>query len=75
VRTHQHLSGATPAEAWDGIDPHLTRFKHEYWFEAWAGCLYLRRTGLGSGINTADLFVLLLMSRMSSRYAKHFLKT
>ena len=25
--------------------------------------------------NTADLFILLPMSRMSSRYAKHFLKT
>lgn len=45
VRTHQNLGGATPAEAWAGIDPHLTRFKHEYWFEAWDGLLsgyYLR---------------------------------
>jgi putative transposase len=46
VRTHQHLGGATPAEAWAGIDPRLTRFKQEYWFEAWDGLLagyYLRR--------------------------------
>ena len=46
VRTHQHLGGATPAEAWAGVDPHITRFKKEYWFEAWDGLLrgyYLRR--------------------------------
>ena len=46
VRTHQNLGGATPAEAWAGIDPHMTRFKHEYWFEAWDGLLsgyYLQR--------------------------------
>lgn len=46
VRPHQNLGGATPAEAWAGIDPHLTRFNHEYWFEAWDGLLagyYLRR--------------------------------
>lgn len=46
VRPHQNLDGATPAEAWDGIDPHSTGFKQEYWFEAWEGLLqgyYLRR--------------------------------
>jgi len=46
VRPHQHLGGATPAKAWDGINPHVTRFKQEYWFEAWDGLLqgyYLRR--------------------------------
>lgn len=46
VRTHQHLGGATPAEAWDGVDPYVTRFKQEYWFAAWDGLLagyYLRR--------------------------------
>lgn len=46
VRPHQNLGSATPAEAWDSIDPHLTRFKHEYWFEAWDGLLtgyYLQR--------------------------------
>lgn len=46
VRPHQNLAGATPAEAWAGVDPHSTRFKQEYWFEAWDGLLqgyYLRR--------------------------------
>jgi len=46
VRTHQNLAGATPAEAWAGVDPRVTRFKQEYWFEAWDGLLagyYLRR--------------------------------
>ena len=46
VRSHQNLAGATPAEAWAGVDPHSTRFKQEYWFEAWDGLLqgyYLRR--------------------------------
>jgi len=45
VRPHQNLGGATPAEAWAGIDPHRTRFRQEYWFEAWDGLLagyYLR---------------------------------
>ena len=46
VRPHQNLAGATPAEAWAGVDPHSARFKQEYWFEAWDGLLagyYLRR--------------------------------
>jgi transposase InsO family protein len=46
VRPHQNLGGATPAEAWTGIDPYTTRDKGEYWFEAWEGLLrgcYLRR--------------------------------
>ena len=46
VRPHQNLGGATPAEAWTGIDPYATRDKGEYWFEAWEGLLrgyYLRR--------------------------------
>lgn len=46
VRPHQNLAGATPAEAWAGVDPHRARFKQEYWFEAWDGLLrgyYLRR--------------------------------
>jgi putative transposase len=46
VRSHQNLDGATPAEAWAGVDPRTTRFKQEYWFEGWDGLLqgyYLRR--------------------------------
>lgn len=46
VRSHQNLAGATPAEAWAGVNPYTTRFKQEYWFEAWDGLLqgyYLRR--------------------------------
>lgn len=46
VRPHQRLGGATPAEAWDGVDPYTTRVKQEYWFQAWDGLLqgyYLRR--------------------------------
>jgi putative transposase len=46
VRSHQNLAGATPAEAWAGVNPHITRVKQEYWFEAWDGLLagyYLRR--------------------------------
>jgi putative transposase len=46
VRTNQNLGGATPAEAWAGINPHITQFKQEFWFEAWDGLLqgyYLRR--------------------------------
>lgn len=45
VRPHQNLGGATPAEAWAGIDPYA-RTKGEYWFEGWDGLLqgyYLRR--------------------------------
>jgi len=46
VRPHRNLGGATPAEAWAGVDPYATRIKAEYWFEAWDGLLkgyYLRR--------------------------------
>ncbi len=46
VRSHQNLARATPAEAWAGVNPRVTRFKQEYWFEAWDGLLagyYLRR--------------------------------
>lgn len=46
VRPHQNLAGATPAEAWAGVDPCATKYKQEYWFEAWEGLLtgyYLRR--------------------------------
>jgi len=46
VRSHQNLSGSTPAEAWAGVDPYATPIKREYWFEAWDGLLkgyYLRR--------------------------------
>lgn len=46
VRPHQNLGGATPAEAWAGVNPHTARFKQEYWFEAWDGLLagyFLRR--------------------------------
>jgi transposase InsO family protein len=39
VRPHQHLGGATPAEAWGGGDPGVGQFKQEYWFEAWDGLL------------------------------------
>lgn len=46
VRPHRNLAGATPAEAWARVDPHASRVKAEYWFEAWDGLLrgyYLRR--------------------------------
>ena len=46
VRPHQHLGGATPAEAWSGVNPFAAKIKSEYWFEAWEGLLqgyYLRR--------------------------------
>lgn len=46
VRPHQNLGGATPAEAWAGVDPYASKVKHEYWFEGWDGLLcgyYLRR--------------------------------
>lgn len=46
VRPHQNLDGATPAEAWSGVNPHASRIQDEYWFEAWDGLLcgyYLRR--------------------------------
>jgi putative transposase len=46
VRSHQNLAGATPAEAWAGVDLHTSPVKQEYWFETWDGLLagyYLRR--------------------------------
>ena len=46
VRAHQNLAGATPAEAWAGVNPPISRFRQEYWFEAWDGLLagyYLQR--------------------------------
>lgn len=46
VRPHQHLQGATPAEAWSRVDPYAVPAKQEFWFEAWDGLLqgyYLRR--------------------------------
>ncbi|OGA60599.1 MAG: hypothetical protein A3G81_09015 [Betaproteobacteria bacterium RIFCSPLOWO2_12_FULL_65_14] len=46
VRPHQNLDGATPAEAWAGVDPYTARIKAEYWFDGWDGLLkgyYLRR--------------------------------
>jgi transposase InsO family protein len=46
VRPHQHLGGATPAEAWVDVNPKKTGYKQEFWFEAWDGLLqgyYLRR--------------------------------
>lgn len=46
VRPHQHLQGATPAEAWSRVDPYAGPGKQEFWFEAWDGLLqgyYLRR--------------------------------
>lgn len=39
ARPHQNLGGATPAKVLAGVDPHTTRFKQEYWFEAWDGLL------------------------------------
>ena len=46
VRPHQHLGGATPAEAWAGVNPFAAKIKGEFWFEAWDSLLqgyYLRR--------------------------------
>jgi transposase InsO family protein len=46
VRAHQHLGGATPAEAWVGVNPFATKIKSEHWLDAWDGLLqgyYLRR--------------------------------
>jgi putative transposase len=46
VRPHQHLGGATPYEAWHGMDPYVCSPKSAHWFEAWNGLLtgyYLRR--------------------------------
>ncbi len=46
VRSHQHLRGLTPAEAWVGCDPYQQPPKRVDWFEAWDGLLtgfYIRR--------------------------------
>jgi transposase InsO family protein len=46
VRPHQNLGGSTPAEVWAGVDTRNSRFKREFWFEAWDGLLsgyYLQR--------------------------------
>jgi transposase InsO family protein len=46
VRPHQHLGGATPQEAWDGVNPWSAPVKEEMFFEGWEGRLrgyYLRR--------------------------------
>jgi putative transposase len=46
VRPHRHLLGATPFEAWEGIDPYGRAPKEALLFTAWAGLLtgfYLRR--------------------------------
>nr|WP_240151708.1 integrase core domain-containing protein [Oleiagrimonas citrea] len=45
VRTHQHLGGCTPSEAWEGIDVQRPPRKL-LWFEGWGGLLqgeYLQR--------------------------------
>jgi transposase InsO family protein len=39
VRPHQHLTGATPVEAWRGIDPYARAPTQVRWFEAWDGLL------------------------------------
>jgi len=39
VRPHQHLGGATPMEAWHGIDPFRDRPKAVRWVTFWDGRL------------------------------------
>jgi len=39
VRPHRHLHGATPMEAWCGVDPFAKAPKQTQWFEAWEGLL------------------------------------
>jgi transposase InsO family protein len=46
VRPHAHLRGATPVEAWRGIDPYCQVPRSAHLFKAWSGLLagvYLRR--------------------------------
>lgn len=46
VRPHQHLNGATPMEAWQGIDPYRLPLKGAHWVSFWEGRLtgyWLRR--------------------------------
>ena len=46
IRPHQHLGGATPMEAWSGIDPYWDRPKAVRWVSFWDGRLtgyWLRR--------------------------------
>lgn len=39
ARPHANLNGATPMEAWCGIDPHRCKPKRVEWFSAWDGLL------------------------------------
>ena len=39
VQPHRHLHGATPMEAWHGVDPFARMPKAVQWFEAWDGLL------------------------------------
>ena len=39
VRPHRRLNGATPMEAWHGIDPYARPPTQVLWFEAWDGLL------------------------------------
>jgi len=39
IRPHARLDGATPVEAWQGIDPHRQKPVSIEWFEAWDGLL------------------------------------
>ena len=39
VRPHRHLQGATPMEAWHGVDPFAAVPRRVEWFEAWEGLL------------------------------------
>jgi putative transposase len=39
VRSHQHLHGRTPDEAWFGVDPYLQTPKRIDWFAEWEGLL------------------------------------
>lgn len=39
IRPHAHLDGATPDEAWQGINPHRSKPVRLEWFDAWDGLL------------------------------------
>ena len=47
VRPHANLNGATPHEAWHGIDPYRRKPGKVEWFEAWDGLLTGCRIGYG----------------------------